>query len=103
METRITITISEHGRDEANLERVLDAFLETVPESGPVVDANTRLGTLTVTFTLEVEDLDELKSRSAKVFGDAMTATGLPFSEILDVDVAVVSAAAELQRELQPA
>jgi hypothetical protein len=36
-------------------------------------------------------------------FGDGMTASGLPLSAVLDVDIEAVSAAAELQRDLQPA
>ena len=103
MEARISITIEEYGRDEANLERVLDAFVAAAPETGPVVSANTVSGTLTVTFALDAPDFDELKAKAVKTFGDGMAASGLLPTDVVDVDIEAVSAAAELHRELQPA
>jgi hypothetical protein len=103
MEARISITIDEHGRDEATMERVLEAFLKTAAETGPVVAGNVATGALTVTFALEAVDFDDLKARAASTFVEGMTASGLALSEVLDVDIEALSAAAELRRELQPA
>lgn len=103
MELRITITISEHGADPANLERVLEAFLDTAAEAGPVVDANTASGTLAVTYTIDEETLEECKDATRRVFVGGMEASGLPKTDIVDVEIEDIGAAAELHRELQPA
>jgi hypothetical protein len=103
MEFRISVTVSDHGRDEDSLDRAIDAFHTIAPDAGAVVDANTHTGALTATFTIDADGVDEVKDIASQIFADAMNTAELPLTEILDADIEAVSAAAELQAELQPA
>jgi hypothetical protein len=102
MEYRITITLAEHGSAE-NSERVLESFLATSPEAGAVVEADTEAGTLSVTYSVEAHDLDELRRVAADIFAGGMTRSELPATHLVDVEVEDVDVAADLKRELQPA
>src|SRR2546428_12848981 len=104
MEYRLSITITGHGRSQELAERLLDAFLATHPEVGPVVSGDLALGTLTVIFALSAEDVDEAFERGRIVFADGLAKSGLKPAEIVSV---VVEAAPveelEPDSELQPA
>jgi hypothetical protein len=102
MEHRVTITLSEHGFDEQNIERVLEGFLATAPEIGPVVDANTEEGTLSVTFSIDVPE-DEFTREAGEIFAAGMNSSALPRTRVVNTEVEAVGAAAELERDLQPA
>ena len=90
MEHRIRVTVARQGLDEANGERVLEAFLETHPETGPVVDQNLELGTLSVTFSLDAEDPDDAWRKGERIAVDGFDAarerTGAP-TEIIGFEV----------------
>jgi hypothetical protein len=102
MEYRITITLAEHGSIE-NSERVLDAFLATSPDSGPVVEIDTEVDTLSVTYSVEADDAENLTRVASEIFARGMSRSDLPPTELLDVEVEDVGVAADLKRELQPA
>ncbi len=107
MEYRLTITIPQHGWAEEHADRLLDGFLATHPEAGPVVGQDLEAATLTVVFSLEAENVYEAFERGREVFADGATASGLsspdgPVSasveEVGDEEVARTS-----ERELEPA
>jgi hypothetical protein len=98
MEYRLTTIISEHGRDPANAERVLESFAAAAPETGPVVEVNTTSGTLAITISVEVDDFDA--ADLARIVIEGLNRSGLPATAILDVELVDVAAGAELQREL---
>ena len=102
---RFRITLAEYGADEDIAERVLDAFCSTHPEVGAVVAQDIPTSTLTLVFSLEAEGADAAIERGREVFAEGGAATGLPLTEILELNVALVPAAdaAVEPRELQPA
>jgi hypothetical protein len=102
MEFRISITVNGHGSAEKG-ERVLEAFLDTHSEAGPVVGCNLEADTLTVTYSLDApRPMDAVEAASA-VFAQGWAETGLDLSSGLSAEVELVEAGAELARELQPA
>jgi hypothetical protein len=102
MELRLRIVIAEHGHDEDNGARLLDAFHETFPEVGAVVSQNLKTGTLSTTFRIEGEDPFDAAKEAGRIFATAAVAADLDPSEILDVHVSPVGADAR-DGELQPA
>lgn len=102
MEHRLTITIDGHGESEESAERFLAGFEETHPEVGPVVAQNLVRQTLTVTFSLDVDDVDQAYELGRPVFRDGASASDLEPAPILSIEIEVVTAD-ELEHELQPA
>jgi hypothetical protein len=102
MEYRITITLAEHGSAE-NAELVLESFLETHPEAAAVVEADTDAGTLSVTYSVVDDDLDNLRRTASETFAEALNHSGLPRAKLLDVETEAIDIAADLKRDLQPA
>jgi hypothetical protein len=102
MEYRITMTLAEHGTAES-CQRVLESFVATSPQAGAVVEADTEAATLSVTYSVDADDFDQLKDRAASIFAAALARSGLPPAELIDVEVEDVDVAADLKRELQPA
>lgn len=88
----MTITVSEHGHDLENGERVLDGFMETHPETGPSVSQNTREGTLSVTFGVDSDDAKEAIDRARRIFADGATASGLKPSQVVNFEASLVAA-----------
>lgn len=86
------------GRDviEDHMERLLDAFFETHPEVGAVVGANFHLKTMDATFSMPARDAKAASLLGVGVFGDAMAASGLELTEIVEINVQVVNAVEEL-------
>ena len=91
-EYRFHITVTEHGRDPANGDRVLEAFMETHPEVGPVVSQNTVSGTLSVTFSLEAEDVNAAIDLGRPVFAEGGAASGLPSTQVVGFEISLVPA-----------
>ncbi len=77
MEYRLTITIPQHGSAEENADRLLDGFLDTHPEVGPVVGQDLEAATLAVVFSLEAENVYDAFERARVIFADGATASGL--------------------------
>lgn len=102
MELRVRVTIARHGVDPENGERFLEGFLASHPGAHPVVSQNTTEGTLTVSFSVEAEDVFAAGPVAGQIFTDGAQASGLPVSEILDVSVTHAEIESET-RELQPA
>lgn len=103
MEIRFQFTIAGHGLDPDNGERYMDAFMTTFAEGGPSVSQNLRDGTLTITFALEAEGVNEAVSRAVEVFEQGVAASDLPRAPVLDVEGSLVSASEAEGRELEPA
>jgi hypothetical protein len=101
MEFRITVRLAGQSSED-DAERLLDAFLEAHPEVGPVVETDLADQVVAVTYSLDAEDLRTLVERAAKVFAAGYARSGLPPGD-LTAEVGLVDAAAELERELQPA
>ena len=93
MEVRVSFTISEYGSDPQNGERFMDAFMQVFAEGGPSVLQNTEAGTLTITFALDANDAKAALGRAGRVFAEGANATGLPPTEVLEVEAAVVRVA----------
>lgn len=103
---RFRVTLSKYGSDEAHAERILEAFYGTHPEVGAVVSQNVRDDTLTVVFSLAAEDPDAAIERGREIFRESGTATGLPMTDVLEINLSLVPADEQAEydeRELQPA
>jgi hypothetical protein len=92
-EYRLTITVTEHGeRDvaEDRMERLLEAFEATHPESGAVIGANFHLGHLDATFSVVAEDVQSAARSGSQMFADAATAAGLEPTEVIEINASSV-------------
>jgi hypothetical protein len=101
---RLRLSISDLGRDPQNGERLLEAFIKTHPEAGPVVSQNVKTGRLVVTIGVEGTDITEALGKGVPVFVDGLDASKLPPPDVLDLSASLIPAG-ELDetRELQPA
>jgi hypothetical protein len=99
MEFRVTVRIVGHGSEE-DAERLLEGFLATHPEAGPVVDADVSADVLAVTYSVDADDPAGMVDSASRIFAGGYARSGLPVAD-LSAEVEVVDAAAELQRELQ--
>lgn len=102
MELRVRVTIARHGTDPDNGERFLEGFLAAHPEAHPVVSQNTVEGTLTVSFSVEAEDVFAAGPVGGQIFAEGANVSGLPVSEVIDVSVTHAEIESE-KRVLQPA
>lgn len=102
MEVRLRFTIAEHGYEPENGERFMAGFMTVCPEGGPSVTQNTKDGTLTITFAFDAADAKEAIAKGIDIFTEGANASGLPATDVLDVEASVVTDAFE-SRELQPA
>lgn len=100
MDYRLSITMSDYGREPSNGERFLDAFDATHPEVGGVVSQNVATGTLTLTLTVDATDADDAYQRAQPIVAAVGAASGLPPTRPIALEVEAV---AELAAELQPA
>jgi len=106
VEIRLRFTIAEHGRLPENGERVLDAFMEVAPESGPSVSQNTVSGALTITFAFDASDARDALDKAKDLFARGIDESGLDVTDVLDIEASVVPATEDEEtgeRELQPA
>jgi hypothetical protein len=103
MEIRLQFTVAEHGFDPDNGERYMDAFMATFPEGGPSISQNLRDGTLTITFALQAEGVNEAVTQAVEIFERGRDAVDLPPARVLDVEGSAVEAEdAEDARKLEP-
>lgn len=103
MEHRFRITFAELGWSEDAIERVLEGFLATHPEVGPVVSANTESGELTVTWSLEADSLEDAHERSTPVFVEGMAASDVPEVPPIRVEIELVEVEESVEEESPPA
>jgi hypothetical protein len=96
MDYTVTITISGYGHDDGNSDRVLEAFLEVAPTSGPVTDVDLASGELAVTFAVDADSPGELQQRVAQIFGDSMARSGLEVSPVVSTEIHPVGMSAAL-------
>ena len=101
---RLRLSISDLGRDPDNGERLLEAFMKTHPEAGPVVSQNMQTGRLDVTIAVEGTDIAEALVIGVPIFVAGLGASKLPPSDVVDISASVIPAD-ELDEagELQPA
>jgi hypothetical protein len=100
---RLRLSISDLGREPENGERLLDAFMKTHPEAGPVVSQNVQTGRLVVTIAVDGIDITEALGEGVPIFIDGL-ASKLPPPDVLDVSAALIPAdELDEARELQPA
>ena len=101
---RFTFTVSEHGTVPENGETFLAGFIAVHPEVGPVVSQNTDSGTLSVTFSLEAEDINLAVEKAITIFMNGATESELEPTEVIDLSASLAAAEHyEGDRELQPA
>lgn len=101
---RLRLSISDLGRDPQNGERLLEAFMKTHPEAGPVASQNVQTGRLDVTIAVEGTDITDALAKGVPIFVDGLGASKLPPSDVVDITASAIPAG-ELDetRELQPA
>ncbi len=101
MKLRLHLTIAdEWGTDEA-LEQLLEGFVNTRPDVGPVVGQDKAAGTLSVVVTFDAEGVEDATAKATDIVTVGIKAAGLP-SRLVNLDVSVVEDDAGT-RELQPA
>jgi hypothetical protein len=101
---RLRLSISDVGRDPSNGERLLDAFMKSHPQAGPVVSQSLRTGRLVVTIAVEAADITEALVKGVPIFVDGLGASKLPPSDLLDLSASLIPAdELDETRELQPA
>jgi hypothetical protein len=101
---RLRLSISDLGRDPQNGERLLEAFMKTHPEAGPVVSQNVETGRLVVTIAVEGTDITEALVKGVPIFVDGLGASKLPPSDLLDISASLIPAdELDETRALQPA
>jgi hypothetical protein len=98
------LSISDLGRDPANGERLLEAFVKSHPESGPVISQNVETGRLVVTIAVEGTDITEALGKGVPIFIDGLGASRLSPSDVVDISASLIPAdEVDEARELQPA
>ena len=101
---RLRLSISNLGRDPENGERLLEAFVKSHPEAGPVVSQNVQTGRLDVTIAVGAVDITEALGKGVPIFVDGLGASKLPASDVVDISASVIPAdELDEARELQPA
>lgn len=100
---RFTWTIAEHGVAPENGERFLEGFLATHPEVGPVVSQNVETGELSVTFSLEADDMKSAVSHGIDIFAEGAVASGLAPTEVVDLNASLATDSRDEALELLPA
>jgi hypothetical protein len=91
-EYRFHITLAEGGRDPANGERLLDAFMDVHPEVGPSVSQDTVAGTLSITFSLDATDANDAIDLGRPIFARGTSASGLPSAQVVGMEISLVPA-----------
>lgn len=100
---RVTITVAEHGQELENGERLMEGFMEAHPETGPSVSQNVREGTLSVTFGVEEQDVNDALDLAKGIFLAGANASGLRPSRIVNVEATLVTPEeAETAEEREP-
>src|SRR2546423_2959004 len=101
---RLRLSVSDLGHDPKNGVRLLEAFMKTHPQAGPVVSQNVQTGRLDVTIAVEGIDITEALGKAVPIFVDGLGASKLPPSDVVDITASLIPAD-ELgeTRELQPA
>ena len=101
---RLRLILSDFGRDPANGERFLEAFMKTHPEVGPAVSQNVRTGQLVVTIAVDGTDITNAVGKGVPIFIDGLEESKLPPSDVLDISASLIPAdELDESRELQPA
>jgi hypothetical protein len=101
---RLRLSISDLGRDPENGERLLEAFVKSHPEAGPVVSQNVQTGRLVVTIAIEGNGVTEALGKGVPIFIDGLHASKLVPPDVLDVSASLIPAdELDEARELQPA
>lgn len=95
-EYRLSVVVAELGsRDaaETNMERFVEAFDKAFPDAGAVMAANYRLETLDATFSVDAKDARSACKIGGDMFCEAANATGIPSTDILEIQATLVAAA----------
>ena len=101
---RLRLSISDLGRDPENGEHLLEAFMRTHPEAGPVVSQNVEIGRLVVTIAVDGTDITEALGKGVPIFVDGLGASKLVPPDVLEVSASPIPAdELDEARELQPA
>jgi hypothetical protein len=89
-EHRIQITVSEHGFDLDNGDKLMETFMATAPEVGPSVSQNTETGTLSMTFSLDADDAKGAVETAVQIFTKVMATARFPVTKVLSIESFVV-------------
>jgi len=92
-EYRLSVVVAELGERESaekNMELFIDAFDAVYPDAGAVMAANYRLETLDATFSVEAKDAREASEIGGGMFCEAANRSGIPATEILEIQATLV-------------
>ena len=89
-EHRVQISVSEHGFDLENGDRLMESFMAAAPEVGPSVSQNTETGTLSMTFSLDATDAKSAVEEGVRIFATAMGNAGFEPTQVLSIESFVV-------------
>jgi hypothetical protein len=99
---RLMLTVSEYGHSPENGELLLDAFMTTHPEVGPVVAQNVETGSLSVTIAIAAADASEAVKEAIPIFLERLMKSDLAPANTLRISAApITSEEQEDIRELE--
>ena len=88
MDHQIDITVSDHGREPDNGDRLLGGFEEVADNTDVVIEQNLESGRLTATFFIEAKSIEDAVRAGIVAFASAAAAGGLGPSRVVAVSVA---------------
>jgi hypothetical protein len=101
MEHRITVTMPVVDELEQELEQLIDGFVQTHPEAGPVGAANLEQRTMSISYSVDAEDFQTAWAAGASIFSEGMAAASLSDRQLLRGEVEAVEAEEAHEAELQ--
>jgi hypothetical protein len=102
MEHQIEITVTEHGRDPEHGDQLLGAFHEIEPGADAVMDQDVNAGTLTATFIISADEVEEAVRRGFELFAAAAMQADLTPTRVLAVHGEACPTPEATENELLP-
>ena len=90
-EYRITITMSGYGSDEEAADDLLEGYLQTHPDVGPVISLNSAEDTIAVTMALDAPSQQRALELAADIWAAGGEASGIRPGEVIRTEVERVS------------
>lgn len=92
MDHRIRITLSGATDVEADSSRLLDGFIATAEDTGPVTSGDLVAKTIAVTFAVDEHDVEAALARGWDLLRAGVAAAGLDGLSVIAVEAAAVPA-----------
>jgi hypothetical protein len=90
-EYRVKITMSGYGSDEDAAEDLLEGYLQTHPDVGPVISLNSAEDTIAVTMALDAPSQQRALELAADIWAAGGEASGIRPGEVIRAEVERVS------------